>query len=129
MFNFIGKLECIKLEEFIGFSYHLMLVYELLPCRGLDEVVAAILAATALAAYGRNYIAQGVEPNGVARQFLYLADEIILRSYIALLILATYHNGIGKHNDLATAETIAVHSVHYHSIAALQLGRKTAYGH
>ena len=107
-----------------------MLVYELLSSpRSPDEIEAAILAATSLAALGRDDVSQGVEPDGVARQFLYPTDVISLRGYLAMLILALKYHRIGKHDDLATLKIIAVHPIHYHSIALLQLGRKPTCGH
>ena len=128
-FYFLPPFTLLPLKEFIRLAYHLMLMHQLLPRRGLDEIVAAILAATSLAAYRRDDVSQGVEPDGVARQFLYPTDVISLRGYLAMLILALKYHRIGKHDDLATLKIIAVHPIHYHSIALLQLGRKPTCGH
>ena len=111
------------------FAYHLMLMHQLLPRRGLDEIEAAILAAASLAAYRRDDVAQGIEPDGVARQFLYPADVISLRGYLAPLVLALKYHRIGEDDEVSTLERIAVHPVHYHPVALFQLGRKPPCGH
>ena len=55
-----------------------MLMHHLLPGWGLQEIEAAILAATALAAHRRNDILHRIDENRIARQLLYPTDEISL---------------------------------------------------
>ena len=50
-----------ELEQLMGFAYHLVLMNELLAGWRLQEIEAAILAAAALAAYGRNDELHGVD--------------------------------------------------------------------
>lgn len=107
------------LEQPIRLAYHLVLVYQLLSRRGLDEIEAAILTATALAAHRRDDVAQGVELDGVARQLVYPADIISLGIDFAALVLVLDNYRIGIDDDVATTETIAVHPIHYHSVALL----------
>ena len=132
-------------EELVSLAYHLMLVYELLSSpRSPDEIEAAILAATSLAAYGGDDVAQGVERNRIARQLLYPSDKVSLHSYFAaqvlilqvliLLVLALQirildNHRIGEDDDVASPEIIAIHPVHYHPIALFQLWRQTSLGH
>ena len=65
-----------KLEQLIGFTYHLVLVNELLAGWRLQEIEAAILAAAALAAYGWDDELNGVDAERIARKLLYPAYEI-----------------------------------------------------
>ena len=98
-----------------------MLVYELLPSLGSpDEIIAAILAAASLAADGRDHVAQGIDREGVARQLLYPAYVAYLQGYPAALVLALYNHRIGEDDDVASPEIIAIHPVHYHSVALFQ---------
>jgi len=90
---------------------------QLSPTRRADEIEAAILAATSLTAHIRDYIAHRVEPNGVARQLLYPADETSLRAGIWSLILALITHRIYEDYHVSTVEIIAVYPIHYHSIA------------
>ena len=77
------KVQCSKfkvqsLEQLIRLAYHLMLMHHLLPGWGLQEIEAAILAATALTAHRRNDILHRIDANRIARQLLYPTDEISL---------------------------------------------------
>ena len=67
-----------ELEQLMGFAYHLVLMNELLAGWRLQEIEAAILAATALAAHRRNDILHRIDENRIARQLLYPTDEISL---------------------------------------------------
>ena len=70
------KVQCLK--QLIRLAYHLMLMHHLLPGWCLQEIEAAILAATALAAHRRNDILHRIDTNRIARKLLYPADEISL---------------------------------------------------
>ena len=65
-------------KKLVSLAYHLMLVHQLLPGRRLQEIEAAILAATALTAHRRNDILHRIDENRIARKFLYPTDEISL---------------------------------------------------
>ena len=68
----------LRLEQLVSLAYHLMLMHHLLPGWGLQEIEAAILAATALTAHRRNDILHRIDANRIARQLLYPTDEISL---------------------------------------------------
>ena len=68
----------LRLEQLISLAYHLMLMHHLLSGWGLQEIEAAILAATALAAHRRNDILHRIDANRIARLLLYPTDEISL---------------------------------------------------
>ena len=119
------KVQSSKLEQLIRLAYHLMLVHQLLPGRRLQEIEAAILAATALTAHRRNDILHRIDKNRIARQLLYPTYEISLSNYLAALI----RDGITEHHHIATIEKIAVNPIHYHPVASLQLRRKTSRRH
>ena len=68
----------LRLEQLVSLAYHLMLMHHLLPGWGLQEIEAAILAATALAAHRRNDILHRIDENRIARKLLYPTDEISL---------------------------------------------------
>ena len=70
------KVQCLK--QLIRLAYHLMLMHHLLPGWCLQEIEAAILAATALAAHRRNDILHRIDENRIARKLLYPADKISL---------------------------------------------------
>ena len=72
------KVQSSKLEQLVSLAYHLMLVHQLLPGLGFQEIEAAILAATALTAHRRNDILHRIDENRIARKFLYPTDEISL---------------------------------------------------
>ena len=108
--------------------------------RRAHEIEAAILAAAALAAYGRNDVSLPAHANRIARHLLNDSDEIgfhpaphirafILPARIFRLRSNEALYGIGKNYRLATVKNIAVNPVHYHSVALLQLGRKPTFGH
>lgn len=109
--------------------------------RRAHEIEAAILAAAALAADGRNDVSLPAHANRIARHLLDDSDEIgfhpapHIRAFLLLLtrIFRPRSNealyGIGKNYCLATVKNIAVNPVHYHSVALLQLGRKPTFGH
>ena len=65
-----------KLEQLIGFTYHLVLVNELLAGWRLQEIEAAILAAAAPAAHCGDDVARRIDKNRIARKLLYPAYEI-----------------------------------------------------
>ena len=71
-----SKFKVPSLEQLIRLAYHLMLMHHLLPGWGLQEIEAAILAATALAAHHGDDVARRINANRIARQLLYPADEI-----------------------------------------------------
>ena len=119
------KVQSSKLEQLVSLAYHLMLVHQLLPGRRLQEIEAAILAATALTAHRRNDILHRIDKNRIARQLLYPTYEISLSNYLAALI----RDGITEHHHIATIEKIAVNPIHYHPVASLQLRRKTSRRH
>ena len=118
-----------KLEQLMGFAYHLVLVDELLAGWRLQEIEAAILAAAALAAYGWNDELHGVDAQRIARKLLYPAYEMRLEDALAALVLGLVNHRIGENNHIATPEIFAVNPVHYHPVACLQLGRKPALRH
>lgn len=124
----------------MGFAYHLVLMNELLAGWRLQEIEAAILAAAALAADGRNDVSLPAHANRIARHLLNDSDEIgfhpaphirafLLPTRIFRLRSNETLYGIGKNYRLATVKNIAVNPVHYHSVALLQLGRKPTFGH
>ena len=102
-----------------------MLVNQLLTGRRLQEIEAAILAAAALAALHGDDVARLADAEGIARELLYLPDEIFydysLEAWIATLTEALVAerkgHGIGINHYLATIEKIAVNPIHYHSVA------------
>ena len=117
-----------------------MLVNQLLTGRRLQEIEAAILAAAALAADGRNDVSLPAHANRIARHLLNNSDEIgfhpaphirafLLPTHIFRLRRNEALYGIGKNYRLATVKNIAVNPVHYHSVTLLQLGRKPTFGH
>ena len=99
-----------------------MLVDELLATTGAYQIVAAILAAASLAADGGYHVAQRVERQSIAWQLLYHADEISCSGWLLC-------HCIIKDDGLATAETIAVNPIHYHSVATSEMRRKPPCGH
>ena len=90
-----------------------MLVNQLLAGWRLQEIEAAILAAAALAALHGDDVARFADAEGIARELLYLPDEIF---YNYLLAERKCH-GIGINHYLATIEKIAVNPIHYHPVA------------
>ena len=102
-----------------------MLVNQLLAGRCLQEIEAAIFAAAALAAYCGDDVARLADAEGIAREFLYLPDEIFydysLEAWIATLtetlVAERKCHGIGINHYLATIEKIAANPIHYHSVA------------
>ena len=118
-----------KLEQLMGFAYHLVLMNELLAGWRLQEIEAAILAAAALAAYGWDDELHGVDAQRIARKLLYPAYEMRLEDTLAVLVLGLVNHRIGENNHIATPEIFAVNPVHYHPVASLQLGRKPALRH
>lgn len=118
-----------------------MLVDNGFSLRRAHEIEAAILAAAALAADGRNDVSLPAHANRIARHLLDDSDEIgfhpapHIRAFLLLLtrIFRPRSNeavyGIGKNYRLATVKNIAVNPIHYHSVALLQLGRKPTFGH
>ena len=73
-----SKFKVPSLEQLVSLAYHLMLMHHLLPDWSLQEIEAAILAATALTAHRRNDILHRIDANRIARQLLYPTDEISL---------------------------------------------------
>ena len=73
-----SKFKVPSLKQLMGFAYHLVLVNKLLAGWRLQEIEAAILAATALAAYGWDDELHGVDAQRIARKLLYPTDEISL---------------------------------------------------
>ena len=73
-----SKFQVQSLKQLIRLAYHLMLMHHLLPGWRLQEIEAAILAATALTAHRRNDILHRIDENRIARQLLYPTDEISL---------------------------------------------------
>ena len=114
-----------------------MLVNQLLAGRCLQEIEAAIFAAAALAAYCGYDVARLADAEGIARELLYLPDEIFydysLEAWIATLIETLVAerkcHGIGINHYLATIEKIAVNPIHYHPVALFQMRRETPGGH
>ena len=110
-----------------------MLMHHLLPSWRLQEIEAAILAATAPAAHRRDDILHRIDADRIARQLLYPTDEISLcdefTGLILTLILNRSKHGICEDNHIATIEKIAVNPIHYHPVASFQLRRKTSCGH
>ena len=102
-----------------------MLVNQLLAGRRLQEIEATILAAAALAALHGDDVARLADAEGIARELLYLPDEIFydysLEAWIATLIETLVAerkcHGIGINNYLTTIEKIAANPIHYHSVA------------
>ena len=124
-----GAAERGELEQLKGFTYHLMLMNELLAGWRLQEIETAILAAAALAADGWNDELHGVDAQRIARKFLYPAYEMRLEDALAVLVLGLVNHRIGENNHIATPEIFAVNPVHYHPVACLQLGRKPTLRH
>lgn len=118
-----------ELEQLMGFAYHLVLMDKLLAGWRLQKIEAAILAAAALAAYGRNDELHGVDAQRIARKLLYPAYEMRLEDALAALVLGLINHRIGEYNHIATPEIFAVYPVHYHPVVCLQLGRKPALRH
>ena len=118
-----------------------MLVNQLLTGRRLQEIEAAILAAAALAAYRGDDVARLADTEGVARELLYLPDEIfydyslaaiaetLAAALVEALIAERKGHGIGINHYLATIEKIAVNPIHYHPVALFQMRRETPGGH
>ena len=73
-----SKFKVPSLEQLVSLAYHLMLVHHLLPGWRLQEIEAAILAATALTAHRRDDILHRINTDRIARQLLYPTDEISL---------------------------------------------------
>ena len=73
-----SKFKVPSLEQLVSLAYHLMLMHHLLPGWRLQEIEAAILAATAPAAYHRDDETRRIDANRIARQLLYPTDEISL---------------------------------------------------
>ena len=73
-----SKFKVPRLEQLVSLAYHLMLMHHLLPSWRLQEIEAAILAATALTAHRRNDILHRIDENRIARKLLYPTDEISL---------------------------------------------------
>ena len=73
-----SKFQVQSSKKLVSLAYHLMLMHHLLPGWGLQEIEAAILAATALTAHRRNDILHRIDENRIARQLLYPTDEISL---------------------------------------------------
>ena len=67
-----------SLEQLVSLAYHLMLMHHLLPGWRLQEIEAAILVATAPAAYHRDDETRRIDADRIARQLLYPTDEISL---------------------------------------------------
>ena len=124
-----GAAERGKLEQLMGFAYHLVLMNELLAGWRLQEIEAAILAAAALAADGWDDELHGVDAQRIARKLLYPAYEMRLEDALAALVLGLVNHRIGENNHIATPEIFAVNPVHYHPVACLQLGRKPTLRH
>jgi hypothetical protein len=88
-------------------------------------IEAAILAAAALAAYHGDDVARLADAEGIARELLYLPDEIFydysleawIATLVATLIAERKCHGIGINHYLATIEKIAVNPIHYHPVA------------
>ena len=118
-----------KLEQLMGFAYHLVLMDELLAGWRLQEIEAAILAAAALAAYGWDDELHGVDAQRIARELLYPAYEMRLEDTLAALVLGLVNHRIGENNHIATPEIFAVNPVHYHPVSCLQMGREPALRH
>ena len=118
-----------KLEQLMGFAYHLVLMNKLLAGWRLQEIEAAILAAAALAADGWDDELHGVDAQRIARELLYPAYEMRLEDALAALVLGLVNHRIGENNHITTPEIFAVNPVHYHPVASLQLGRKPTLRH
>ena len=118
-----------------------MLVNQLLTGRRLQEIEAAILAAAALAANRGDDVARLADAEGIARELLYLPDEIfydyslaaiaetLAAALVEALIAERKGHGIGINHYLATIEKIAVNPIHYHPVALFQMRRETPGGH
>ena len=124
-----GAAERRELKQLMGFAYHLVLVNKLLAGWRLQEIEAAILAATALAAYGWDDELHGVDAQRIARKLLYPAYEMRLEDALAALVLGLVNHRIGENNHIATPEIFAVNPVHYHPVACFQLGWKPTLRH
>ncbi len=104
--------------------------------RRAHEIEAAILAAAALAADGRNDVSLPAHANRIAiRHLLDDSDEIgfhpaphirafLLPTHIFRLRSNEALYGIGKNYCLATVKNIAVNPVHYHSVTLLPAGEE-----
>ena len=119
----------LRLEQLVSLAYHLMLVNQLLTGWRLQEIEAAILAATALAAHRGDDVARRIDADRIARKLLYPTDEISYEYFLAPLVAKRLNHGIGINHHFATIEKIAVNPIHYHPVASLQLRRKTSGGH
>ena len=118
-----------------------MLVNQLLAGRRLQEIEAAILAAAALAALHGDDVARLADAEGIARELLYLPDEIfydyslaamvetLAAALVEALVAERKGHGIGINHYLATIEKIAVNPIHYHPVALFQMRRETPGGH
>ena len=110
-----------------------MLVNQLLTGWRLQEIEAAILAAAALAALHGDDVARLADAEGIARELLYLPDEIFydysLAAIAETLAAERKCHGIGINHYLATIEKIAVNPIHYHPVALFQMRRETPGGH
>ena len=106
-----------------------MLMHHLLPGWRLQEIEAAILAATAPAAHHRDDVARRIYANRIARKLLYPTDEISHEYFLAPLVAKRLNHGIGINHHFAAIEKIAVNPIHYHPVTCFQLRRKTSGGH
>lgn len=118
-----------RLKQLIRLAYHLMLMHHLLPGRRFQQIEAAILAATALAAHRGDDVARRIDADRIARQLLYPTDEISHEYFLAPLVAKRLNHGIGINHHFATIEKIAVNPIHYHPVASFQLRRKTSRRH
>ena len=73
-----SKFKVPSLEQLVSLAYHLMLMHHLLPGWRLQEIEAAILAATALAAHRGDDVARRIDADRIARLLLYPTYEISL---------------------------------------------------
>ena len=97
--------------------------------RRAHEIEAAILAAAALAALHGDDVARVADAEGIARELLYLPDEIfydyslaamvetLAAALVEALVAERKGHGIGINHYLATIEKIAVNPIHYHPVA------------
>ena len=74
----VQLITCLFSKQLVSLAYHLMLMHHLLPGWRLQEIEAAILAATAPAAYHRDDETRRIDADRIARQLLYPTDEISL---------------------------------------------------
>ena len=119
-----------------------MLMHKLQATTGTHKEVLAIPAPTAVATDGWYLIASAMYLNRVARHLHNPSDEeTLLPKLIGAIhlerpardarhrLVALALHGIGENHLVATLEMVAVKSVHYHSVALLQLRREPTYGH